>query len=57
MTPAAALTITANVQTFLNRVTETTAMVADGGATVANLAPGAQRRFVFFNDGVTTGWK
>lgn len=31
--------------------------IADGAMTIATLAPGQQRKFVFFNDGVTTGWK
>lgn len=50
-----AITVTndvASTQTFPVKTA-----VADGGATLANMAPGAQRRFVFFNDGVTTGWK
>ena len=48
--------------TITNDVTSTQTFpvktaVADGAATVGNVAPGGQRRFVFFNDGVTTGWK
>jgi hypothetical protein len=29
---------------------------ADGAATLATLAPGSQRKFVFFRDGTNTGW-
>ena len=50
-----AVTITnevASTQTFPVKTA-----VADGAATIGNVAPGGQRRFVFFNDGVTTGWK
>lgn len=30
--------------------------VADGAATLCTLAPGTQRKFVFFNDGTNLGW-
>lgn len=29
----------------------------DGGITIANIAPGSQRRFVFFSDGTNIGWE
>ena len=31
--------------------------IADGAATLANLAAGTQRKFVYFNDGTITGWR
>jgi hypothetical protein len=47
LTSAVASTQTAPVKTA----------IADGAATVGTITPGQQRKFVFFNDGVTTGWK
>lgn len=50
-----AITVTSDVGSTQTFPVKTAA--ADGGITIANIAPGGQRRFVFFNDGVTTGWK
>lgn len=50
-----AITVTSSVSSTQTFPVKTA--VADGGITIANIAPGGQRRFVFFNDGTTTGWK
>lgn len=49
-----AITITNNLNSTQTFPVKTA--IADGATTIANLAPGDQRRFVFFNDGITTGW-
>lgn len=43
---------------FASTVSTTVALNSvDGGATVANLSAGQQRRFVFFDDATYTGWR
>lgn len=48
-------TVTSGDASGVNPVVKTA--IADGAATIATLSPGEQRKFVFFNDGVTTGWR
>ena len=49
------MTITNDANSTMSPLVKTA--VADGAATLATLAPGSSRKFVFFRDGTITGWK